>query len=93
MALSQCGQIDPGDISEYIAGGGYRGLAKALAQTPEEVIGQVLDSGLLGRGGAYFPAARKWQAARSVSAANRYLVVNAEEGEPGLPGHRLATSI
>ena len=84
MALSQCGQIDPGDISEYIAGGGYRGLANALAKTPEEVIGQVLDSALLGRGGAYFPAARKWQAARSVSATNRYLVVNAEEGEPGL---------
>ncbi len=84
MVMSQCGQIDPADINEYIAGGGYRGLAKALAGTPEQVIGQVLDSGLLGRGGAYFPAARKWQAARSVSAPSRYLVVNAEEGEPGL---------
>ena len=58
--------------------------ATALSMTPEAVIQLVLDAGLLGRGGAYFPAARKWQAARRVNADHRHLVVNAEEGEPGL---------
>jgi len=84
LVLSQCGRIDPGSLDEYIASGGYRGLDAALARAPEEVIQIVLDSGLLGRGGAYFPVGRKWQAARSANAAPRYLVVNAEEGEPGL---------
>ena len=82
--LSRCGYIDPGDINEYIALGGYSGFAEALSQSPEGVIQTVLDAGLLGRGGAYFPAARKWQGARSFNASPRYLVVNAEEGEPGL---------
>ena len=78
------GSVDPGSLNEYLAGGGYGGLATALSMTPEAVIQLVLDAGLLGRGGAYFPAARKWQAARRVPAARRHLVVNAEEGEPGL---------
>ncbi len=78
------GSVDPGSLNEYLAGGGYGGLTTALSMTPEAVIQLVLDAGLLGRGGAYFPAARKWQAARRVPAAHRHLVVNAEEGEPGL---------
>ena len=68
---------------DYVAVGGYASLADALSRTPEEVIEQVLDSGLQGRGGAYFPPARKWQGARSFPEP-RFLVVNAEEGEPGL---------
>jgi len=84
VLLTRCGYIDPTSINEYIALGGYRGLNGALSQSPEEVIQTVLDAGLLGRGGAYFPAARKWQAARAANGSPRYLVVNAEEGEPGL---------
>ena len=82
--MEGCGEIDPSEVDEYLARGGYRSLARALSQTPQQVIAEVLRSGLQGRGGAYFPAARKWQAARSVDADTRYLVVNAEEGEPGL---------
>ena len=78
------GSVDPISLNEYLAGSGYLGLAGALAMGPDAVIGLTLDSGLLGRGGAYFPAARKWQAARRVDAARRHLVVNAEEGEPGV---------
>lgn len=84
LLLTRCGYIDPTRINEYIALGGYRGLNTALSRSPEEVIQTVLDAGLLGRGGAYFPAARKWQAARAANGSPRYLVVNAEEGEPGL---------
>ena len=82
--LSCCGSIDPGSIAAYISVGGYGSLALALSLSPEEVIRTVQDAGLLGRGGAYFPAARKWQGARSFNAPVRYLVVNAEEGEPGI---------
>ena len=83
------GSINPGSLDEYLAGGGYAGLATALSMTPEAVIQLVLDAGLLGRGGAYFPAARKWQAARRAAnhengPTRRHLVVNAEEGEPGV---------
>ena len=78
------GSVNPGSLDECLAGGGYQGLATALSMTPDAVIQLVLDAGLLGRGGAYFPAARKWQAARRVDAARRHLVVNAEEGEPGV---------
>jgi len=82
--LSRCGVIDPSSINEYLAASGYSGLNTALSQSPEDVIQTVLDAGLLGRGGAYFPAARKWQGARAANDDPRYLVVNAEEGEPGL---------
>ena len=82
--MSGCGEINPSDVDEYLAKGGYLSLSRALSQTPQQVISEVLRSGLQGRGGAYFPAARKWQAARSVDTDSRYLVVNAEEGEPGL---------
>ena len=78
------GSVDPISLDEYVAGSGYLGLAEALSMGPEAVIRLALDAGLLGRGGAYFPAARKWQAARRVNAARRHLVVNAEEGEPGV---------
>jgi len=84
LLLTRCGQIDATNINEYIASGGYNGLNTALSQSPEDVIKTVLDAGLLGRGGAYFPAARKWQGARAANDNPRYLVVNAEEGEPGL---------
>ena len=83
QVMSWCGLLDPAEVSDYVAAGGYASLAEALSRTPEEVIDQVLESGLQGRGGAYFPPARKWQGARAFPAP-RFLVVNAEEGEPGL---------
>lgn len=78
------GSVDPVSLDEYLDSSGYLGLADALSMGPDAVIRLALDAGLLGRGGAYFPAARKWQAARRVDAARRHLVVNAEEGEPGV---------
>ena len=71
-------------LDEYVARGGYAGLDRALTLSPEEVIEEVKASGLRGRGGAYFPAAVKWEGARSTPKEPRYLVVNCEEGEPGI---------
>ena len=84
ITLSGCGILDALSLREYIVSGGYQGLARALSSSPEEVIEQVMASGLRGRGGAYFPAGLKWRGARSVKNTPRYLVVNCEEGEPGI---------
>ena len=84
LTLDRCGEIDALNIGEYILNGGYAGLARALSMTPDDVIEDVLASGLRGRGGAYFPAGLKWRGARGVRNTPRYLVVNCEEGEPGI---------
>ena len=84
IALDRAGELDATDIDDYILHGGYDGLAHALSMTPEGVIEEVKASGLRGRGGAYFPAAAKWESARKVGSSRRYLVVNSEEGEPGI---------
>ncbi len=89
VALDLAGVISATDIDEYITHGGYSGLAGALAMTPEAVIEEVKASGLRGRGGAYFPPALKWEGARRVSKFPKYLVVNSEEGEPGIFKDRL----
>ena len=84
VALRNCGVIDPENIDEYIAFDGYKALAKALTEmTPEQVIQEVLDSGLRGRGGAGFPTGKKWQFARATQAEHKYFVCNADEGDPG----------
>ncbi len=84
LALRNCGVIDPENIDEYIAFDGYKALAKALTEmTPEEVIKVVLDSGLRGRGGAGFPTGRKWQFAAASKADQKYILCNADEGDPG----------
>ncbi len=83
QVMAWCGHLDPSDIADYVAIGGYASLADALSRSPDSVIEQVLESGIQGRGGAYFPPARKWQGARSFPEP-RVLVVNAEEGEPGI---------
>ncbi len=84
VALRNCGVIDPENIDEYIAFDGYKALAKALTEmTPEQVIQEVLDSGLRGRGGAGFPTGKKWQFARASQAEHKYFVCNADEGDPG----------
>ncbi len=84
LTLAGCGEMDALGIGDYILNGGYGGLARALAMTPEAVIEDVQASGLRGRGGAYFPAALKWRGARAIENTPRYIVVNCEEGEPGI---------
>ena len=84
VALRNCGVIDPENIDEYIAFDGYKALAKALTEmTPEQVIDEVLKSGLRGRGGAGFPTGKKWQFARASQSEQKYFVCNADEGDPG----------
>lgn len=83
ILLSNCGQIDPERIEDYIASGGYRGLAQALQMTPEAIIEEVRASGLRGRGGAGFPTGRKWDLCRWAPGQPRYVVCNADEGDPG----------
>ena len=84
IALDGCGILDAESIDEYLASGGYSALDAALSSDPGDVIQQVKDSGLRGRGGAYFPAGLKWESARGFAADQRYMIVNCEEGEPGL---------
>lgn len=84
IALRNCGFIDPENIDEYIGRDGYQALAKCLTEmTPEEVIEEMKKSGLRGRGGAGFPTGLKWQFARSYQNEQKYVVCNADEGDPG----------
>ena len=84
VALRNCGVINPENIDEYIAMDGYFALAKVLKEmTPDDVIKTILDSGLRGRGGGGFPTGRKWQFARNSVSDKKYVVCNADEGDPG----------
>lgn len=84
IALRNCGFINPEDINEFIARNGYEGLAKALTEmTPQEVISEVTASGLRGRGGAGFPTGVKWGLCAKNEADQKYVVCNADEGDPG----------
>ncbi len=84
VALRNCGVIDPENIEEYIAYDGYRALAKALTEmTPDAVIQTVIGSGLRGRGGGGFPTGRKWSFTAANKADQKYVVCNADEGDPG----------
>ena len=84
IALRRCGIIDPNSIDEYLADGGYEALKKVLTtMTPEQVIEEIKISGLAGRGGAGFPTWFKWNAARQSEGTEKYLICNADEGDPG----------
>ena len=84
VALRNCGVIDPENINEYIACDGYQALAKVLTEyTPEDVIRIITDSGLRGRGGGGFPTGRKWALCAPNKAPQKYVVCNADEGDPG----------
>lgn len=83
ILLANCGQIDPEHIEDYIAKGGYRALAQALQMVPEAIIEAIGASGLRGRGGAGFPTGRKWDLCRRDPGHPKYVVCNADEGDPG----------
>ena len=84
IALRNRGLIDPEKIDEYIARGGYSALAKALtSMTPETIIKEIKNSGLRGRGGAGFPTGRKWEFAARAKGEEKYIICNADEGDPG----------
>jgi NADH:ubiquinone oxidoreductase subunit F (NADH-binding)/Pyruvate/2-oxoacid:ferredoxin oxidoreductase delta subunit/(2Fe-2S) ferredoxin len=88
-ALENCGIIDPESIDEYIQVGGYEALEKALKTSPEDVIETVIKSGLRGRGGAGFPTGLKWKFTRPVEGNKKYMICNADEGDPGAFMNRL----
>ncbi|UCE38678.1 MAG: NADH-quinone oxidoreductase subunit NuoF [Thermoplasmata archaeon] len=83
IVLKNCGEIDPEDIQDYIHAGGFSALRKALNMSPEQVIDEVKNSGIRGRGGAGFPAGVKWGFAKKAAGDKKYLICNADEGDPG----------
>ena len=83
VALHGCGIINPEDINEALGFGGYQGLRRALTMTQQEVIDEIMKSGLRGRGGGGFPAGRKWQFAYDQKNDEKYVVCNGDEGDPG----------
>ncbi|MCI8308954.1 MAG: NADH-quinone oxidoreductase subunit NuoF [Clostridia bacterium] len=84
IALKNCGVIDPEQIDEYIAFDGYKALEKVLFEmTPDDIIEELKKSGLRGRGGAGFPTGKKWEITKSYEADQKYVVCNADEGDPG----------
>ena len=84
IALKNCGVINPENIDEYIAFDGYKALEKVLkTMTPDDVIKVLTDSGLRGRGGAGFPTGKKWELTKAANDNQKYVVCNADEGDPG----------
>lgn len=83
IILALCGLIDPTDLDHYLAHDGYAALAAVLEQPPQEVIEEIKRSGLRGRGGAGFPTGTKWEACRQAPGEIKYVVANADEGDPG----------
>ncbi len=83
IALHGCGVINPEDINEALGMGAFKGLKRALSMSRQEVIDEVLASGIRGRGGAGFPSGRKWQFAYNVESDEKYVVCNGDEGDPG----------
>ena len=83
VVLRNCGLIDPEQIDQYLAVDGYQGFMNALKTSPDDVIGVVRRAGLRGRGGAGFPTFKKWTACRNAPGNQKYLICNADEGDPG----------
>ncbi|HWL96381.1 MAG TPA: NAD(P)H-dependent oxidoreductase subunit E [Nocardioidaceae bacterium] len=83
VLLRRVGRVDPEGLDDYLVHGGYHALRRAFEIGPQDVISEVLDSGLMGRGGAAFPTGRKWDATAGQAATPHYLVCNADESEPG----------
>ncbi len=84
LILGANGEIDPTDIEQYIAAGGYSALSKALFQlNPDKIVNEITSAGLRGRGGGGFPTGRKWQSCRTAKGDVKYVLCNADEGDPG----------
>ena len=83
IVLENCGEIDPGQIDEYLARGGYEALRDCLTMDADTVVTEIIESGLRGRGGAGFPTGRKWAMARSQPGSVKYVICNGDEGDPG----------
>ena len=83
IVLRNCGVIDPEKIDEYRSRSGYDALRKALAMEPQQIIAQIKESGLRGRGGGGFPTGLKWQFAAGYQSDHKYVICNADEGDPG----------
>jgi NADP-reducing hydrogenase subunit HndC len=84
LVLKNCGRLDPGSIDEYIAADGYRALLKAVEQsTPEQIISELIASGLRGRGGGGYSTGLKWKFTREAEGVEKYIICNADEGDPG----------
>ncbi len=89
LTFARVGITDPLSLDDYLAHEGYAGLQKALQMTPEQIVQQVTDSGLRGRGGAAFPTGIKWNTVRTAVAAQKYIVCNADEGDSGTFSDRM----
>lgn len=83
LVSTNCGVISPDSVEEYVKAGGFQGLKKAFTMKPEEIIGEVKKAKLLGRGGAAYPAGSKWEQLLEIPEFPKYIVINADEGEPG----------
>ncbi|MBE0431555.1 MAG: NADH-quinone oxidoreductase subunit NuoF [Dehalococcoidia bacterium] len=83
LILGRCGYLDPENIHHYIADGGYGGLDKALKMPPDAIVEELRKCGLRGRGGAGFPAHRKWESCLKAKGLPKYVICNADEGDPG----------
>lgn len=84
IVLRNCGKIDPESIDSYIEEGGYKGIEKVLREySQDKLIEKIIKSGLRGRGGGGFPAGKKWSFAKNVSSNKKYIICNADEGDPG----------
>src|SRR3954471_19571105 len=89
LTFARCGVIDPLSLDDYRAHGGYKGLERALSLTPDAIIGEVMTSGLRGRGGAGFPTAIKWKTVAQARADRKFVVCNADEGDSGTFADRM----
>jgi formate dehydrogenase iron-sulfur subunit len=89
LTFARIGVIDPASVADYVAHGGYRGLAKAIAMTPAGIVDEVTQSGLRGRGGAGFPTGIKWKTVLGAAADQKYIVCNADEGDSGTFADRM----
>ncbi|NMC43461.1 MAG: 4Fe-4S binding protein [candidate division Zixibacteria bacterium] len=83
LIFGKNGHMDPTSINDYIALGGYAQVVKALAMKPEEIIQEIIDSGLRGRGGGGYPTGKKWATCRKAKGSPKYVICNADEGDPG----------
>lgn len=83
IILADCGLIDPEEIDDYLARDGYSGLSKALTTDPEAVVAEIRESKLRGRGGAGFPTGIKWEYCKLAPGSPKYVICNADEGDPG----------